>query len=346
VVSLRALRGEFGPVVPHLPPIDQGTLPARLQRRLQQFAAQMASTVGADDPPHAVIRAAGMLFPGASFTLCPSVHHGPPSWMLHNFFGEPSSSLVHNSTLLPRVAQYRHRSDDPFANRAANLSTLFTLWDREESPAFDFAYGTVFEPNGLHHQLRAVLYDEQGRSDLYVGFFRPRGGPSFTLDEHVLLQIALPTFRSWNRVARAIGLHPLGDHALVTALDANAAPSWLVDAGRVVFANRAARAISRVPGWVTAPAAGAPARRVALTPHGHPLTLVLGHEPKMVPKGNTSIAALPPSLRAVARLAAEGQRDKEIAQQLGMPLMTVRTYLARVYHRLGVHGRRELMLRR
>ena len=62
--------------------------------------------------------------------------------------------------------------------------------------------------------------------------------------------------------------------------------------------------------------------------------------------GDDSWSALPPSLRAVARLAAEGLADKEIAEVLGRPLSTVRTYMRRVFRRLGVHSRRELMARR
>ena len=42
---------------------------------------------------------------------------------------------------------------------------------------------------------------------------------------------------------------------------------------------------------------------------------------------------------------AVNQADKEIASELGLPLNTARTYVARVLKRLGVSSRRELMRR-
>jgi len=54
---------------------------------------------------------------------------------------------------------------------------------------------------------------------------------------------------------------------------------------------------------------------------------------------------LPPSLREVADALTLGLSDKEIAARLGKPLATVRTYARRVYVRLGVSSRRELMKR-
>lgn len=60
-----------------------------------------------------------------------------------------------------------------------------------------------------------------------------------------------------------------------------------------------------------------------------------------VPSGPTS-HALPPSLARVADEIARGLTDKEIAQTLGMSVATVRTYVQRIYARLGVHSRVEL----
>jgi len=49
------------------------------------------------------------------------------------------------------------------------------------------------------------------------------------------------------------------------------------------------------------------------------------------------------SLQGVARSLAEGFSDKEIATRLGLSLATVRTYTTRIYERLGLSSRRELM---
>jgi hypothetical protein len=58
-----------------------------------------------------------------------------------------------------------------------------------------------------------------------------------------------------------------------------------------------------------------------------------------------SFRELPPSLQRIAARLARGVSDKEIAVDLGMPLPTVRTYVARVLRRLGARSRRELMRR-
>jgi DNA-binding CsgD family transcriptional regulator len=47
--------------------------------------------------------------------------------------------------------------------------------------------------------------------------------------------------------------------------------------------------------------------------------------------------------REVATLAAEGRRDAEIAEELFVSVRTVQTHLARVYGKLGISGRKELV---
>lgn len=58
-----------------------------------------------------------------------------------------------------------------------------------------------------------------------------------------------------------------------------------------------------------------------------------------------TLATLPPALARVAELLASGLSDKEIADRVGLSLSTVRTYVARVYDRLGVHGRTQISMR-
>jgi hypothetical protein len=62
-------------------------------------------------------------------------------------------------------------------------------------------------------------------------------------------------------------------------------------------------------------------------------------------EASPELRQLPPALRSVARLMAQGAADKEIASMLGMTLPSARTYAARVLKRTGVQNRRELMLR-
>lgn len=58
--------------------------------------------------------------------------------------------------------------------------------------------------------------------------------------------------------------------------------------------------------------------------------------------GDTALALLSPRETAVARCVGQGLTDKEIARQLGIGLPSVRTYLQRVFDKLGVHRRAAL----
>jgi len=62
-------------------------------------------------------------------------------------------------------------------------------------------------------------------------------------------------------------------------------------------------------------------------------------------KSSPALRELPPALRPVARMMAQGAADKAIAVALGVTLSSARTYAARVLKRTGTQSRRELMLR-
>ena len=53
---------------------------------------------------------------------------------------------------------------------------------------------------------------------------------------------------------------------------------------------------------------------------------------------------LSPRQARVVRLILQGRRDKQIAEHLSLSVATVRTYLARIFARLGVADRVELVL--
>jgi len=121
-------------------------------------------------------------------------------------------------------------------------------------------------------------------------------------------------------------------------------PAYVVrGTGEILFANSAARdAHGAEPAWVAAAvshdgADGAKPCRIARIGAGADLHVVI--------PAAASLAELPPSLRPVAESLAEGKSDKDIAHALDIQLTTVRTYVARVYRRLDVHSRSELVRR-
>lgn len=116
---------------------------------------------------------------------------------------------------------------------------------------------------------------------------------------------------------------------------------------RTCLGDRAARLSGRIPQWLRrVPRVETPlAKTAALEVDGHRVWLAVA---RGAPRASGSRAAafgdLPPSLAAVARLLAAGLSDKEIASELDLRLATVRTYTTRIYRRLDVSGRRELIL--
>lgn len=135
-------------------------------------------------------------------------------------------------------------------------------------------------------------------------------------------------------------------------LDALLHPAFVVTHnGVVAFANRAAREQS----WPFP--AGLTPRGCATWHHGHlraacvrlqdtrPLLYaVVFHGDANAPAPLDPLT-LPASLRRVALLAARGLTDREMASEAGIPLHTVRTYVKRLYARVGVHNRVELVAR-
>ncbi|MEZ4266525.1 MAG: LuxR C-terminal-related transcriptional regulator [Myxococcota bacterium] len=129
-------------------------------------------------------------------------------------------------------------------------------------------------------------------------------------------------------------------------LDAFDEPAFLLDlAGVVVFANLAAQAAG-MSGPVTPEGDAAlhvGVRRVRFELDGESLELVV---PKPIYAADSSEVlpwALPPWMERVAHPLAHGLCDKEIAVELDMPLSSVRTCVARIFRRVGVHSRAEFI---
>jgi DNA-binding NarL/FixJ family response regulator len=151
-----------------------------------------------------------------------------------------------------------------------------------------------------------------------------------------LVTIVRRTRKSTQREATRAAVAVMGK-----VLDAFATPAFLATkSGGIVHANAAARKhFSEAPTWLGS-ALRNPSRhaeRAAITRLHHDgasLYLVL-------PRTATG-AELPPSLARVADLLVQGMSDKEVARSLGLSARTVRTFVSRIYARLGVSSRIQL----
>jgi len=73
------------------------------------------------------------------------------------------------------------------------------------------------------------------------------------------------------------------------------------------------------------------------------LELLIGMKPMEV-RNSGGMALLTPRERDVVRHAAEGMRNQEIALKLNLSEHTVRNYLIRIFDKLGISSRVELVL--
>ena len=133
-------------------------------------------------------------------------------------------------------------------------------------------------------------------------------------------------------------------------------PAYLLSTGgNVVFANQAAQSVFETPpSWLSSlvKAPGSKSfRRYCVICHlelgGSRLLLVLPHPHRAriasMNGPSTLLDQLPPSLAQVAKLLMMGMSDKEISRCTELTIATVRTYTGRIYRRLGISSRQELL---
>ncbi len=273
------------------------------------------------------------------------VHPGPAPdslpWLVHTRgMGKAEGDPIENQHLIAATCLYDPTRRDAFSDRPVALAPLIRRTPVNIDP-LSLVDG-VLHPNRLFHQLRMVLY-QSGRVRLFVGLYRERVSERFDEGDHAAMLALRPALAEWVRVARAIGLAPLGDGALVTALGAIDQPALLLRRGRVVFANALGeRWVGRVKEWArTSPRDSRFASTVRLCPSGLDVELVLVR----AERAWDFTARLTPALVPVAEAMAEGLSDKEVADRLRLPLRTARTYAQRVLARLQISDRRELIRR-
>jgi DNA-binding CsgD family transcriptional regulator len=132
-------------------------------------------------------------------------------------------------------------------------------------------------------------------------------------------------------------------------LEAFREPAFLVDFdGEITFRNAAARRSDLDDAWIRSVVANDPesqrecARVMRL--QGSDLYLVVPVQPWELPEAFSSVCdTWPPRLRQTVELLLEGLSDREIAERLSTQPSTARTYVMRVFRRLGVRSRKELL---
>lgn len=267
-----------------------------------------------------------------------------PSVIVHDLEGTLTETVIESpeedggvGALLSLMEECSHRPDHVWSTRALS---------RRHRPAVERARRGLLESLGLWYVM-SVSVTDGGRQLASVAFARPRSQGDYCRWERRRLEKVLPTLRDGLVVTETLEGAHLEAAQLERVVDHFHSPAHLVTAeGDVLFRNEAARSHTEprqsplaedLQGCVTPVLIG---QRQAY--------LVVSERAGRRPGGprrrtRRSLEDLPPALARVADLLVEGLADKEIAQQLDLSLSTARTYVARVYRRLGVHGRGQLL---
>jgi PAS domain-containing protein len=304
-----------------------------------------------DDPLAALVRQLGKLQPESKIILFRCTDDGHLRDVVHTLEGD----LSHRWEGLPGLAVIGRLTRRQFRSRPAAYRV-----DTKNKLARDVALdwgrlrGALRDRFGLWHLMGTVLWMDQGEL-IYCGFLRAKAEGEYRRSEVARLDAVLPVLTEGlaaTETWRQLRGQPLD---VATVLDVFHEPAYvLTPRGVPVFANRSAReTYSQPPAWLSAVVgsslevhAKVLARCTDLEVSGRKYILVipeghwahsLGDDPEADP-----LAVLPPSLLRVAQLMLAGLSDKQIAHQTGLTLPTVRTYVARIYERLEISGRREL----
>lgn len=191
---------------------------------------------------------------------------------------------------------------------------------------------------GDHDQLRVLVCDGP-RLLAWVGAYRAR---PFSRREVSALQEIVPMLSRRLVLERRLAERSWTSAAMGALLDELGAPGFVVTRdGTIVHASASgermlARSFASACAEIREALRGDERRMRVMTLAGrgipdHLLVLSKGGTPASPP--------LPAALESIAELLAMGLTDKEIAQRTGRSLRTVRTYVARLYQRTGLHSR-------
>ncbi|HVK86050.1 MAG TPA: helix-turn-helix transcriptional regulator [Kofleriaceae bacterium] len=236
--------------------------------------------------------------------------------------------------LQPYVS-YQLRGPDRYAGRFVAMEEHYE--DRHE--AREGYIREAIKPNGFAEHVRLILH-RRGRMRLWCGVFRPLEDPPLGREEIVRLQHLVPAIRDTVRGADLTRYGRAAPGVVQALLEVLDQPAWLITGrGTIVHANSTARVLGRDVSTA--------ARRAAATERDRRFAVSrvsIGGEHFALTIGRSVIATttLPASLARVASLLVRGLSDKEIAAELDAPLDTVRTYVRRIYARLGVRNRVQL----
>lgn len=247
-----------------------------------------------------------------------------------DFIAAPYSEVACRDVVV-RHARWTWDQPDRTANRAVSTAELY----RDDRDALD-AYRAALEPvaPGIGHHARVAIY-EHGRMSGWYGALRGRDDAEYDTSELLALQALLPIVRPRMAVMRMLERQSPTADFVTSVLDTLPQRARLVDdAGRKIHGN----ALDDAHEEESSPPTTVVSVLVDERPHAVELRPPTFAQPSS--SSNTEISA---SMMQVAEAWARGEHVQTIALRTGLTVASVRTYVKRVYRKLGVSSRTQLV---
>lgn len=211
------------------------------------------------------------------------------------------------------------------------------------------------ETSGLRH-LVAARMSHRGEVVGCCAFFRGEEDGEYGGRERRIVECVAPAVHEGLIALDGLARLTLSRADLVQVLDLLDEPAFLAsDDGRPLIGNSVAKATFGIaPRWLSDLLRHGGEGRASLPRTITSLRLDGGLRLLVLPRGLGPGASapdalaqwdLPPALARVTSLILRGLSDKEIATEADLSVATVRTYVARIYQRLGVCSRFDLFYR-
>jgi hypothetical protein len=194
-------------------------------------------------------------------------------------------------------------------------------------------------------RLRIVL-DETTGALAQVDLYHRPGVKTLGIEDHALGLAIRPDIAQWIQACRIVGLRPIGEGTIGDLIEVMKEPMVLILRDRIVHASRSARTLLGADGSISDLVSILNAQPGTFLRVQNELAKLVCIPSRRVGPNlsfHRKMSILPPSLHTVTAYLAQGLADKEISERTGRSVATIRTYVTRIFERLGVHDRRELM---
>lgn len=241
------------------------------------------------------------------------------------------------------------RTFKAFCDSTPNEIVSSAAMSRRDKRSFEEARADLFHCSGLWHLMGTTLGSTHERLATVV-FARSKRWGDFRAIERARLLKVLPSLRDGLLSLASLSRANLAVEEAAALINCFGSPASIHGpSGELVCFNEAALRSHRhlLEIQQRRNESSCPRRSRAFFELDGRLSYLVVHRHRSREQSQAEVfdklAKLPSSLAQVAKHILRGLSDKEIADAVGLPVSTVRTYTYRIYRRVGVKGRGHLL---